>query len=133
MDLDTRQAEEHQIFDQLSDTLAKISQLPQHAGRILVRYRGLSADTDIPERLDYEILFGNMVVDLDAVPTMIKRHGHLLAHLMGQLLDAFGIFSDCGINNLNLNLPKGDPDSLNQLRRRSSHPVSALPGQWEPG
>ena len=117
MDLDVRQAEERQTFDQLSNTLAKLSQLPRHAGRILIRYRGLSGDRDIPERLDYEILFGNMVVDLDMVPTMIKRHGHLLSHLMGQLLDAFGIFDECGINNLHLNLPKEDPDSLSRLRR----------------
>ena len=117
MDLDARQTEERQTFDQLAETLAKLSQLPQQAGRILVRYRGLSANSDIPERLDYEIIFGNMVVDLDFVPTMIKRHGSLLSHLMGQLLDAFGIFSDRGINNLHLNLPKGDPDSLDRLRR----------------
>jgi hypothetical protein len=117
MDLDARQTEERQTFDQLTETLAKLRQLPQQAGWILVRYRGLSANSDIPERLDYEILFGNMVVDLDFVPTMIKRHGSLLSHLMGQLLDAFGIFSDRGICNLHLNLPKGDPDSLERLRR----------------
>ena len=107
----------HQTFDQLSDTLAKLSQFPRHAGRILVRYRGHSGVRDIPDRLDYEILFGNMVVDLEMIPTMIKRHGHLLSHLMGQLLDAFERFSKCGINNLHLNLPKSDPDSQNRLRR----------------
>jgi len=117
MDLDARQTEERQTFDQLSETLAKLSQLPRQAGRLLVRYRGLSVGSDIPERLDYEIVFGNMVVDLDFVPTMIKRHGSLLSHLMGQLLDAFGGFSDRGINNLHLSLPKGDPDSLDRLRR----------------
>jgi hypothetical protein len=130
MDLDARRGEDRQTFDQLSDTLAKLTQLPHQAGRILVRYRGLSADTDIPERLDYEILFGNMVVDLDIVPTMIKRHGSLLSHLMGQLLDAFGIFSDRGINNLNLNLPKGDPESLNRLHR-SLHILCRLYGAHE--
>lgn len=117
MDPDARQEEERQTFEQLSDTLKKLSQLPHQAGRILIRFRGLSTGTDIPEQMDYEILFGNMVVDLDIVPAMIKRHGHLLSHLMGQLLDAFGIFSNCGINNLNLNLPKGDPDSLDRLHR----------------
>lgn len=130
MDMDARLSEERQVFDQLSDTLAKLTQLPQQVGRILVRYRGRSADTDIPERLDYEILFGNMVVDLDIVPAMIKRHGSLLSHLMGQLLDAFGIFSDRGITNLNLNLPKGDPDSLNRLHR-SLHILCRLYGAHE--
>ncbi len=125
MDLDARQTEERQTFDQLSETLAKLTQLPQQAGRILVRYRGLSTNSDIPERLDYEILFGNMVVDLDIVPMIIKRHGSLLAHLMGQLLNAFGIFSDRGISNLHLNLPKGDAESLDQLRR-SLHIVCRL-------
>jgi hypothetical protein len=116
-DLKRFQSEEHQIFDQLADTLTKLSQLPRHAGRILVRYRGLSGDQDIPERVDYEILFGNMVVDLDMVPTIIKRHGHLLSHLMSQLLDAFQIFAMRGINNLNLTVPKNDPDSLARLHR----------------
>jgi hypothetical protein len=117
MNLDTRKDEENQTFGQLTDTLGKLSQLPQHAGRILVRYRGLSKNREVPERLDYEILFGNMIVDLDMVPTMIKRHGHLLSHLMGQLLDAFGIFSERGINNLYLNIPSDDADSLKRLRR----------------
>lgn len=117
LDLDARQSEERQTFEQLSETLTKLSQLPHDAGRILVRYRGRSGSQDIPERMDYEILFGNMVVDLDLVPTMIKRHGHLLSHLMGQLLDAFGIFSEHGINNLYLSLPKQDLGSFNRLRR----------------
>ena len=117
LNLDSRQTEEHQVFEQLSETLNKLSQLPQEVGRILVRYRGRSGDRDIPERMDYEILFGNMVVDLDLVPTMIKRHGHLLSHLMPQLLDAFGVLAECGINNLYLHLPTEDPESLNRLRR----------------
>lgn len=112
-----RKAEERQTFDQLSETLCKLSQLPQHRGRVLIRYRGGGQDGDIPERLDYEILFGNMVVDLDLVPLMIKRHGHLLSHLMAQLLDAFGIFSERGINNLCLYLPTEESESLNRLRR----------------
>lgn len=115
--LEMRPDDEQRTFDQLVGTLAKLSQLPQQAGRILVRYRGRAADTDIPERLDYEILFGNMLVDLDMVPTIIKRHGHLLSHLMGQLRDAFNIFSDRGVNNLVLNLPGQDPDSVNRLSR----------------
>jgi hypothetical protein len=117
MDLDARQTEEQQAFDQLTETLAKLSQLPQDVGRILVRYRGLSSEGDIPGNLDYEILFGSMLVDLDLVTTMIKRHGHLLSHLMAQLLDAFGIFSECGINNLYLNLPKNEPEAFKRLRR----------------
>ncbi|PIE66687.1 MAG: hypothetical protein CSA23_07905 [Deltaproteobacteria bacterium] len=117
LDLDTGKDEEHQTFGRLAETLDKLSQLPQHAGRLLVRYRGVSKNREIPEHLDYEILFGNMIVDLDMVPTMVKRHGHLLSHLMGQLLDAFGIFSERGINNLYLNIPEKDTDSLGRLRR----------------
>ena len=117
IDLDTRNTEERQTFDQLSETLGKLSQLPQGGGRVLIRYRGVSQNSDIPERLDYEILFGNMVVDLDLVPLMIKRHGHLLSHLMAQLLDNFGVFSELGINNLCLHLPTQAPESLNRLRR----------------
>ena len=116
MDLDSQQTEERQIFDQLSDTLAKLSQMPHHTGQILVRFRGVSSNQDIPERLDYEILFGNMLVDLDLVFTMIKRHGHLLSHLMDQLLSAFEKFSDCGINNMHLSLPKGNHETLDRLR-----------------
>ena len=117
VDLNEGQSEERHTFEQLTETLAKLAQLPRHTGRILVRFRGLSSDGDISEKQDYEILFSNMVVDLDLVPSMIKRHGHLLSHLMGQLLDAFGIFSEYGINNLYLNLPDRDPDSLERLRR----------------
>jgi len=117
IDLDDGQPEEHRTFEQLTETLAKLAQLPQHTGRILVRYRGLSSDEEVPEKQDYEILFSNMVVDLDLVPTMINRHGHRLSHLMKQLLDAFGIFAEYGINNLSLNLPDRDPGCLERLRR----------------
>lgn len=117
--------DERHTFERLTETLAKLSQMPHHAGRILVRYRGRSSDRDIPERRDYEILFGNMVVDLDLVPAMIKRHGHLLSHLMNQLVKAFGILAEQGINNLYLHLPKGDPDSLKRLRL-SLHILSHL-------
>jgi hypothetical protein len=125
MDLSTRQLEEQQIFDQLAETLGKLAQLPHDTGRILVRYRGRSGERDIPEQIDYEILFGNIVVDLDLVPKMIKRHGHLLSHLMPQLLDAFGVFAERGINNLYLHIPAGNPESLKRVRR-SLHILNRL-------
>ncbi|WP_054691159.1 hypothetical protein [Desulfosarcina cetonica] len=108
--------EERQVFDRLAESLGKVAQFTGPAGRILIRYRGLSSDGDIPERLDYEILLGNMLVDLDLVPAMVKRHGSLLINLMRQLLEAYGVFASCGINNLYLHLPKGDPESLKRLR-----------------
>ncbi len=117
VDWDTHNGGKDQPVTQLAETLTKLAQLPQHRGRILVRYRGLSGDGDIPEKQDYEILFSNMLVDLDLVSAMIKRHGHLLSHLMDQLLAAFTIFSACGINNLCLNLPDGTPDFFDRLYR----------------
>ena len=114
---DSSPREQDQLFTQLSETLSKLSQLPHHAGRILIRYRGLSSDREIPEKKDYEILFGNMAVDLELVPPMIKRNGQLFAHLMENLLDAFGTLSENGINNLSLNLPLGDGDSKAQLKK----------------
>lgn len=125
LDLCDGEAEERQAFEQLAGSLAKISQLPKHTGRILVRYRGFSRGGDVPQKVDYEILFGNILVDLEVIPKMIRRHGNLLAHLMGQLMDAFGIFAERGINNLHLNLPTGDPGALDRLRR-SLHIVGRL-------
>ncbi len=110
------EAQERQAFEQLADSLAKLSQLPTHTGRILVRYRGFSRGGDVPQKVDYEILFGNILVDLEVIPKMIRRHGSLLAHLMGQLMDAFGIFAERGINNLHLNLPTGDSGALDRLQ-----------------
>ena len=113
---DSTPFDERQTFERLTETLGKLAQMPRHVGRILVRYRGRSTDREIPERRDYEILFGNMLVDMDLVPAMIKRHGHLLSHLLNQLLTGFGAFADSDINNFYLTLPKGDPDSLKRLR-----------------
>ncbi len=104
-------------FTELTETLTKLSRFPQHAGRILIRYRGFSSNGEIPEKQDYEILFGNMVVDLESVPAMIKRNGRVLAHLLDRLLDAFGTFSENGINNLHLTLPLGDAASFDQLKK----------------
>ncbi len=108
--------QESQTFEQLVNDLSKLSRKSHGAERILIRYRGRTSESTVSEKLDYEILFGNMLVDLDLLPAMIKRHGQVLSHLMSQLLEAFGVFSDRGINNLSLKIPEPGSKFLEPLR-----------------
>ena len=88
------ESQETQTFERLGNDLSKLSQKAHGAERILIRYRGRSSESTISERLDYEILFGNMLVDLDLLPAMIKRHGQVSippdGPIVGSLRGFFG-------------------------------------------
>ena len=57
------------------------------------------------EKDDYEVIYGNTIVDSAIVSEMIKRLGHRMAHLSDQLSRAFRVFSSHNIYTLYIKIP----------------------------
>lgn len=106
---------ETEHFAAIVGTLRELAQMPDHDGSVLVRYRGSPSDPKISVVNDYVILFGDLMLDLDMMPSVIKRQGTRASHLGGRLNKAFQVFSDTGINNIHLNVMAENPASLEHL------------------
>lgn len=91
---------ESKVFDQLSAILAKLAPMPGHLGCLLIRYRGAPANAEIPEKYDYEVIFGHYTVDGDIAPNVARRNGAKWAKLPDQLIEACALLAGYGVNNI---------------------------------
>jgi hypothetical protein len=107
---------ERACFKQLASTLKKLAQMSAGDGSVLIRFRGFPSETGTPEKLDYEIHYGQQHLTTSVLPGLIKRQGARFAYLSDQLLHAFGEFSDYGISSLYLRLPTAVTQDLSNLR-----------------
>ena len=95
---------ESKVFEQLSAILAKLGHTPGHLGCMLIRYRGAPGDADIPEKYDYEVVFGHHFVDAIIAPNVARRNSAKLSKLPDQLIEAYTLFADYGVNNIYVRL-----------------------------
>lgn len=98
----------HEMFEKLVTALGELAESSNSEKGILIRFRGEASDASVSEKLDYEIIFEDTVVDLDLIPSIIKRQGAKMSRLRDRLSDAFSIFSFTGVSNIYLQLPSGD-------------------------
>ncbi len=106
---------EKAICNQLENIFRKFARRPGQGNPILIRYRGSSTSRNISEKVDYEVIFGHIVLDLEIVPHMIKRIGFTESSIPDQLAKAFEVFWNQGINNLFLKIPK-EPSEFERMR-----------------
>jgi hypothetical protein len=90
--------------------------LSGHLGCAFIRYRGAPADPNFPEKYDYELVVGNTVVDSLMAPRVARRNGKEAAKLPDQLLDAFTVFADYGVNNVYIEIPDDITTHLPAIR-----------------
>ncbi len=107
---------EKDLFQLFAQNLIKVGHTPEKSQTILIRFRGFPSDPDTAENVDYEILFGNISVDFDIIPGIIKRLGFRMSHLTDQAQRAFGVLLDQELYNIYLELPGRMPAKLQQLR-----------------
>ena len=107
---------EVQAFKQIANLMVKLSRMTGHDGKVLVRYRGVPTTPDTPEKFDYEIIFGNLLVDMGLIPKIVKRHGPKMTPLSDQLLQGFSTLSSHAISNLFIKLPKELPADVKTFR-----------------
>ena len=107
---------EKDLFKLFAQNLAKLTEIPEKSRTVLVRLRGFPSDPGTAENVDYEILCGNITVDSDIIPGIIKRLGFRVSHLSDQAQRAFGVMLDQGLYNIYLEMPGRIPAKLQQLR-----------------
>ena len=108
--------QEPKVFQKLVAILAKLARTPGHLGFMLIRYRGTSSAEDFSEKFDYEVVFGHTMVDSRIVPHMARRNGPQWAKLPDQLLDAFRILADYGVNNIFIRLPEQNAAEMSNFQ-----------------
>ena len=108
--LDVNQSRESKIendtFHHFAETLKQLIKISPKKRTILVRYRGFPNDPNVTEKEDYEVIYGNTIVDSAIVSEMIKRLGNRMAQLPNQLSRAFKVFSSHNIYTLYIKIPE---------------------------
>jgi len=108
--LDVNQSRESKIendtFYHFAKTLEQFIKISPKKRTILIRYRGFPNDPNVTEKDDYEVIYGNTIVDSAIVSEMIKRLGNRMAQLPDQLSRAFRVFSSHNIYTLYIKIPE---------------------------
>jgi hypothetical protein len=117
--LDVNQPEEHKIENDtlchFAETLEQLIKISPKKRTILIRYRGLPHDPNLVEKDDYEVIYGNTIVDSAIVSEMIKRLGHRVAQLPDQLGRAFKVFSSHNIYTFYIKIPGASAKQKDRL------------------
>jgi hypothetical protein len=107
---------EAKVFASLATALTKLATAPGHLGCMLIRFRGTPKDPGLPEKFDYEIVLGHTGVDWAIAPRIAQRNGTKYAKLPDQLLEAFTILADYGVNNIFVRLPGTAPQEMAEIQ-----------------
>ncbi|UCD32260.1 MAG: hypothetical protein JSV38_16160 [Desulfobacterales bacterium] len=111
-----------ETFAHFAETYDKLTETSPKKQAVLVRYRGFPNDPNVTEKNDYEIIYGNTIVDFAAVSDIIKHIGYRMAHLSDQLSRAFNVFSTHNIFSLYMKIP----GSSDKQRDRFNDTLQAL-------
>ncbi len=96
---------ENETLNHFSETLDQLIKISPKKRTILIRYRGFPNDPNVAEKDDYEVIYGNTIIDSAIVSEMIKRLGHRMSHLDNQLNRAFKVFSTHNIYTFYMKIP----------------------------
>lgn len=106
---------ENETFKRFTETLEQLLEISPKKYTILIRYRGFPNDPDVAEQDDYEVIYGNTMVDAALVSEMIKRLGYRIAHLADKLRRAFKVLSTHDIYSLCLKIPRSSDKQKDRL------------------
>lgn len=105
--------DESKVFQRLADVISELAKTAgSHLGGAFIRYRGMPVDPELPEKYDYEVVIGNTSVDCHMAPRIARRSGTQATKLPDQLIDAFTIFAEYGVNNIFVQIPDHLPEYL---------------------
>jgi len=97
---------ENETFYHFAETFEQLINISSKKRTILIRYRGFANDPNVTEKHDYEVIYGNTIVDSITVSGMINRLGHRMAHLSDQFNRACRVFSSHDIYTLYIKIPR---------------------------
>jgi hypothetical protein len=98
-----------EFLKQFLGVVRKLSQLPDHDGKVLIRFRGLKAGPDASEETDYVVLFSNLVFDMATASAMVEHLDEYTTDFQKRLQKGFQVLSEHGINNLFMEIPNDIP------------------------
>ena len=104
------------FFDEFMGVLHKLDPMPGHDKKILIRFRGLMTGTKASEKIDYVVIFGNILLDMGIAAAMVKNLKDAPADFHSRLTKGFQVFSEHGINNLFLQIPDKSPACLKAMQ-----------------
>ncbi|MEJ2037820.1 MAG: hypothetical protein P8X55_02660, partial [Desulfosarcinaceae bacterium] len=111
-----KQTSEAKVFQNLAQILVKLGKTSGHLGSVIVRFRGTPATPDLPEKFDYEVVIGNTFVDAALAQKVARRNGGKFVKLPDQLIDAFSVLADYGVNNIYVRLPDQLPYEMESMQ-----------------
>ncbi len=103
------------FLDEFLGVLHGLGRMPGHDGKILIRFRGLMTGTETSEKIDYVVLFGNILFDM-ATAAMVKNLKDSATDFQTRLTKGFQVFSEHGINSLFLQIPDESPACSRAIR-----------------
>ena len=106
-------ADEH--INRIVETVKKLSEMPDHDGQILIRYRGLFSSDVKPIELDYLVSFGDLIVTHESALALSRRHQDTHPHLHSQLIEAFSVFRANNITTLFIRVPQSRQEGMELL------------------
>ena len=92
-------------YQKLENLFAKFSGRKKFGDSILIRHRGAFGQEKKKDKVDYEILYGEIILDADVAQLMAKRQ-ESEKNVINQLHKAFELFWRRGFNNFLLKIPK---------------------------
>jgi len=98
------------------DTLRQLDQMSDHERTLLIRCKNNLYNDVRQIKNDYTVFFGNIVLDLNCLQSIIKRGGTKLLYLERRLSNAFKIFSNYQIRTLYIEIPKESHDEIERMR-----------------
>lgn len=103
-------------IERIVEKLEKLSEMPNHDGQIFIKYRGLHSSDVSSIELDYLISFGGLIINLESVLALAKRHEATHAHLHEHLIEAWSAFQANSITTLFIRVVKNDQEEKEFLQ-----------------
>ncbi len=100
-------------FTRIRDILKKLAGIPLKTKIIQICHRGFTSSASRTGELDYELVLGDIMIDISVAKAMVKRMGVQMSHLDKRMMKAFEVFSNHSINSLDIHIP--NPKSVRQM------------------
>ena len=115
-------------------TLKRIAKFPKFDGRIICRLRGQQCPTGKvgSETYDYELSFGNFLLDFQVAQVVAEREKAHGAAIYAKLMDAFNSLSAMKIFNFSIILGKGEEEEYQRIEENIRHLVSFFATENDP-
>ncbi|MBU0485050.1 MAG: hypothetical protein KKB30_11125 [Proteobacteria bacterium] len=117
--------ENEQKIKNLLHILKNLAKFPKFDGKIYCRLRGQQCPSEQSgsESYDYELSFGNFLLDYQMAQIVAQREKVKGAAIYSKLMEAFKTLSVTNIFNFSIDIGKGEDEDYNKIRNNILHLV----------